>query len=880
MKSLAVCLIGLLASVSAALAEAPIVSGQVRLLDGSAVAGASVVLFDVSAERLGMLAKTTTDASGQFALEDAATAAGAQPTHFSLGQSYPNPFNPATIIPYALAKTARVRLEVFNLLGQRVVTLVDTEQAAGSYAVRWNAQDGLGQGVASGVYIYRLVVGEAAATGRMVLIDGPVGAALPGGSLGAAVASGMVDAPDAWVESQAESSVYGLAVWGDGIETYADTAFVLGSGPVEVVLDVPVRPRGKVVQRDFGIGWDFASFDLLRADNRTYLQDEITKQVRTYCSNAAIEFIEQDHLLVYEMSLSTYDCFTGLHDELGQAGLEGAYNVIVDLVIVAGSALVTYATGGVTAPYTIPLAIVKALKVYSAISDAAYLMRQSDTFLERYVSSTRVGLIGSVTAQGALIPGPPNVPILMVRNEKDDVRTVPLNLVKEYGSGNDERQNLGSIRLNPNKGYFIIPNQRFSLATWGHPLIPLPVRLELELDDWFYERDITFDMAKGHYYLAKFTAVESGDDLVLDASLSCIFPFANSHRDYPEPDYHWGYNNKTESWYRPLGSGPQLRVPLSSFDELVDGQGTVEIQLDVSRWDVTVTERSLVVVGEPEEPEELPTDAGDLVEGTARTFDLERGGEMAFVWIEPGVFQMGSDNGSSNERPVHEVEISTGFWMGQYEVTVGQFRRFVEATGYDAGNRCWTYENDDWEESSGRDWRNPGYAPLADHPVVCVSWEDVQAYAVWLSGETGVLHRLPTEAEWEYACRAGTTTRWSLGDDDGDAESRLGDYAWYRDNAWAEGKRHAQVVGRKKANGWGLHDMHGNVWEWVQDWYSSNYYNSSPRIDPPGPTSGSYRVGRGGGFSYSARDVQSAVRYRYSSGLRYDGIGVRLLRIR
>ena len=400
MKSLAVCLLSLLVSASTASAEVPTVLGQVRFADGQPVGGASVVLFDVSAERLGMLAKTTTDASGQFALADAATAEGAQPTHFSLGQSYPNPFNPATIIPYELAMPARVRLEVFNLLGQRVVTLVDAEQAAGSYAVRWNAQDGLGQGVASGVYIYRLMAGGAAETGRMVLIDGPVGAVLPGGSLGAEVASGMVDAPDAWVESQVESSVYGLAVWGDGIETYADTAFVLGSGPVEVVLDVPVRPRGKVVQRDFGIGWDFTSFDLWSDDNRTYLQEEITKQVRAYCSNAGIEIIQQDDLLVYEMSLPTYDCFTGLHDDLGQAGLEGAVNIIVDLVIVAGSALVTYASGGTTAVVTVPLAIVKALKVYSAVSDAYYLMRQSDTILEGYVSSTRVGLIGSATAQG------------------------------------------------------------------------------------------------------------------------------------------------------------------------------------------------------------------------------------------------------------------------------------------------------------------------------------------------------------------------------------------------------------------------------------------------------------------------------------------------
>ena len=265
--------------------------------------------------------------------------------------------------------------------------------------------------------------------------------------------------------------------------------------------------------------------------------------------------------------------------------------------------------------------------------------------------------------------------------------------------------------------------------------------------------------------------------------------------------------------------------------------------------------------------------------GEERVFSLPGGGEMAFVWIEPGVFQMGSPSSESGRRdgegPLHEVEISRGFWLGKYEVTVGQFRRFVEATGYDAGNRCWTYENDDWEERSGLHWRNPGYVPSDDQPVVCVSWEDVSSYAAWLSGETGVLHRLPSEAEWEYACRAGTQTRWSFGDD----ERQLTHYAWYRDNACDVDECYGHAVGTKLPNAWGLYDMHGNVWEWVQDWYSSSYYNSSPRVDPPGPTSGSERVPRGGAFGNYARYVRSALRGGFSPGYRHYGIGVRLLRL-
>ena len=141
-------------------------------------------------------------------------------------------------------------------------------------------------------------------------------------------------------------------------------------------------------------------------------------------------------------------------------------------------------------------------------------------------------------------------------------------------------------------------------------------------------------------------------------------------------------------------------------------------------------------------------------------------------------------------------------------------------------------------------WVGRGYVEEGpENPVVHVSWEDTRTFVEELNAaEAGTLCRLPTEAEWEYACRAGTTGVWSSGSDPG----VLHGFAWYRKNAWDSAERHARQVGTRGPNLWGLHDMHGNVWEWVQDWYSSDYYADGPPVDPVGPGVGTTRVLRGG----------------------------------
>jgi formylglycine-generating enzyme required for sulfatase activity len=150
-----------------------------------------------------------------------------------------------------------------------------------------------------------------------------------------------------------------------------------------------------------------------------------------------------------------------------------------------------------------------------------------------------------------------------------------------------------------------------------------------------------------------------------------------------------------------------------------------------------------------------------------------------------------------------------------------------------------------------------------------VSWDDVQEFIRWLNAkEGGARYRLPTEAEWEYVARAGTTTRWSFGD----SESQLGRYAWYDGNA----KRQTHPVGQLQPNPWGLYDMHGNVYEWVQDWYGK--YASDTAVDPVGPSSGSVRVDRGGSWGSTARNCRSALRFLGVPGGRVDDLGFRLLR--
>ena len=255
-------------------------------------------------------------------------------------------------------------------------------------------------------------------------------------------------------------------------------------------------------------------------------------------------------------------------------------------------------------------------------------------------------------------------------------------------------------------------------------------------------------------------------------------------------------------------------------------------------------------------------------------------GEM--VSIPGGTFLMGdlSGTGDNVEKLVRSVTVPA-FKLGKHEVTVSQFRAFVEATEYSTGVEqnaggeagCVSLRADgNWVLVPGRSWRKPGYLVEDEdnQPVVCVSWNDTQAFIQWLNDETGGNYRLPTEAEWEYAARAGTTTKYSWGDDIGSNRANC------HNDVCGDSYSYTAPVGSFPANPWGLHDMHGNVWERVQDCWNISYEGAP--TDGSAWTDGdcSQSVFRGGSWAYNARGLRSASRGGLGRAARYNGFGFRL----
>ena len=265
-----------------------------------------------------------------------------------------------------------------------------------------------------------------------------------------------------------------------------------------------------------------------------------------------------------------------------------------------------------------------------------------------------------------------------------------------------------------------------------------------------------------------------------------------------------------------------------------------------------------------------------------------------YVLVRGGEFEMGSPESEekrSADETQHRVRVSD-FAMCRFAVTVGEFRKFIESSGYrtDAeqgdGSVIWT--GSEWKSQHGVNWRHgvsgrERGAGEEGHPVLHVSWNDAEAYSRWLTeGDgRGGSYRLPTEAEWEYACRGGTKTPFNTGENlTTDQANYDGNYP-YGKNPTGVWRKDTVAVDAFEPNGYGLYNMHGNVWEWCSDWYGSEYYEECRKKgveeNPQGPEGGSNRVLRGGGWHYNAQYCRSANRSYSTPGNRYCKIGFRLV---
>ncbi|WP_020507876.1 pilus assembly protein PilP [Lamprocystis purpurea] len=366
--------------------------------------------------------------------------------------------------------------------------------------------------------------------------------------------------------------------------------------------------------------------------------------------------------------------------------------------------------------------------------------------------------------------------------------------------------------------------------------------------------------------------------------------------------------------FRVSRSGPWAAIPPS--------QGTERFRSEPPRWT-----RHSPCAEAPPQPSDPPAKRSfapyevfrDPLEISGQDGATAVTAAPEMVYLPGGTFQMGDEQGGSDERPVHPVSVPA-FAMGRTPVTWGEYLRFCEAT--DSHWPEWLKKGSQYHLETGKDdyyaKRGIGREAL-DLPVVGIGWEDARAYCEWLSAHTDERYALPTEAQWEYACRAGTATRWCCGDD----AAGMADYAWFTENAG--GRLHS--VGQKRANLSGLYDMHGNVWEWCADWYAPGYYRhltlratagssaeqaarsgqqrasgqrhaaSAPAIDasdaatdasgvqqpaserPSGPKSGSVRVVRGGAWDGTADNCRSAYRSGRRPSNRLCYLGFRLARI-
>ena len=328
--------------------------------------------------------------------------------------------------------------------------------------------------------------------------------------------------------------------------------------------------------------------------------------------------------------------------------------------------------------------------------------------------------------------------------------------------------------------------------------------------------------------------------------VAAFFSCSRGQKSYEHPD---------------LGHGIFANYIIEAFGGKGDLDKDGEISLaELEQYSVKQTQSYVrVELGERQTPERRGTVRGLIPLGTFNTLQdilITNSIGMKLNLIPAGEFMMGSPadeaDRQEHEGPQHNVRITKAFYLGVTEVTQGQWFAVMKT----------------------KPWEGKEYVKDGDnYPATYVSWDDSVEYCQKLSALEGKRYRLPTEAEWEYACRGGKSTLYSFGSN----SSLLKNFAWFDENAWNIDEKFAHVAGTKQSNPFGLYDMHGNVWEWCSDGYDKEYYSASPVSDPAGPSTGSDRVNRGGSWFNTAGYCRSALRSGGDPSSRYDSLGFRLV---
>lgn len=299
--------------------------------------------------------------------------------------------------------------------------------------------------------------------------------------------------------------------------------------------------------------------------------------------------------------------------------------------------------------------------------------------------------------------------------------------------------------------------------------------------------------------------------------------------------------------------------------------GRADKTLEVNKQPQPLKEKIQEPDDRPEDAKAVQSKCKEVYRNKNGFWEADYGDGIIMVYIPPGEFTMGSNDYDDNEKPLHTVFLD-GYWMGKTGVTVEQFRLFVEDERYITGaeKMGWviTRVGGKFEKKEGITWKNPGFRQDDNHPVVCVSWDDARAYCKWLSHKKGLSFKLSTEAQWEKASRGTDKREYPWGDQVPDK-----DLANFASNI---GKTTPVGSYPDGASPYGLLDMAGNVWEWCNDWYKSDYYKKSPTKNPPGPESDSKRVQRSGSWNYDAGYLRCAFRGNGTSSLCSPHVGFRL----